>query len=180
MTISRGQRSQAMEGLDCLEWELQNLSHTQGTTDFNCSTYRAFQRNDTPIHRHTMHYTEANTVTGHCHLQWAWFNKIRGMVNILETAADLTNESWAKLAKAKSRGLTCRLVMETIKSETTWDEIKDLLRLKPHNANIHTNISCFMDIQQPEKESLAAYLHQFKMESKNVYHKWHSHHQDFH
>ena len=54
----------------------------------------------------------------------------------IETAADLINESWAKLAKAKSRGSTCMLVTEAINSEKTWDEIKDLLRLKLHNANI--------------------------------------------
>ena len=52
--------------------------------------------------------------------------------------------------------------MEAISSEKTWDEIKDLLRLKLCNANIHTYTSCFMDIQQQEKESLAAYVHQFK------------------
>ena len=37
----------------------------------------------------------------------------------IQSAADLTNESWAKLAKAKSRGLTCTLVMEAINSERT-------------------------------------------------------------
>ena len=47
----------------------------------------------------------------------------------LETAADLTNESHAKLDKAKSRGLTHTLVMKTVNSEKKWDEIKDLLRL---------------------------------------------------
>ena len=45
------------------------------------------------------------------------------------------------------------LVMEAINSEKTWDEIKDLLRLKLCNANIHTYTSHFMDIQQWEKES---------------------------
>ena len=75
------------------------------------------------------------------------------------------NESQAKLAKAKSRGITHTLVMEAINSEKTWDEIKDLLRLKLCNANIYTYASCFMDIQQQE-ESLAAYLFQFKTEAK--------------
>ena len=70
------------------------------------------------------------------------------------------------LAKAKSRGLTHRLVMEAINSQKTWGEIKDLLRLKLHNANIHTYTLCFMDIQEWEKESLAAYVHQFKMEAR--------------
>ena len=57
----------------------------------------------------------------------------------IKTAADLTSESWAKLAKAKSRGLTHMLVTEAINSEKTCDEIKDLLRLKLCNANIHTS-----------------------------------------
>ena len=46
----------------------------------------------------------------------------------LETAANLTNESQAKLAKAKSRGLTHTSVTEAINSKKTWDEIKDLLK----------------------------------------------------
>ena len=56
--------------------------------------------------------------------------------------------------------------MEAINSERTWDEIKDLLRLKLCNANIHTYTSHFMDIQWWEKKSLAAYVHQFRMEAK--------------
>ena len=35
----------------------------------------------------------------------------------IETAVDLTNESWDKLAKAKSRGLTCTLGTEAITSD---------------------------------------------------------------
>ena len=38
----------------------------------------------------------------------------------IETAADLTNESSAKLVKAKSGGLTHTLVMEVINSEKSW------------------------------------------------------------
>ena len=77
----------------------------------------------------------------------------------IETAADLTNEGSAKLAKAKSRGLTNTLVMEAINSEKSWEEIKDILRLKLCNANIHTYTPHFIDMQQWEKESLAAYIH---------------------
>ena len=64
----------------------------------------------------------------------------------IETAVDLTSESQAKLAKAKSQGLTCMLVMDTISSKKAWDDIKDLLRLKLCNANIHTYTSCLMDV----------------------------------
>ena len=44
--------------------------------------------------------------------------------------------------------------------------MKDLLRLKLCNANIHTYTPCFMDIQQQEKESLAAEVHWFRTEAK--------------
>ena len=82
--------------------------------------------------------------------------KLEDWLMDIETAADLTNESQAKLSKAKSRGLTCTLVTEAINSDKFWEEIKDLLQLKLCNANIHTYTSHFMDIQQKEKESLAA------------------------
>ena len=48
----------------------------------------------------------------------------------IETAADLTYKSQAKLAKAKFMGFTCTLVMEAINSDKSWDKIKDLLWLK--------------------------------------------------
>ena len=56
--------------------------------------------------------------------------------------------------------------MEAINSEKSWGKIKDLLWLKLCIANIHACISCFMYIQQQEKEPLAAYIHRFKMEAK--------------
>ena len=92
--------------------------------------------------------------------------KLEDWLMDIETTADLTNESWAKLAKAKSRGLTHILVMEAINYDKSWDKIKDLLWLKLCSTNIHTYTSCFMDIQQWEKQSLAAYIHRFKMEAK--------------
>ena len=63
----------------------------------------------------------------------------------IETAPELTGESRTKLAQAKSK--------------KTWEEIKDSLYLKMSNADIHTSISCFMGIQQTDKESIAAYVH---------------------
>ena len=50
--------------------------------------------------------------------------KLEDWLTDIEIAADLTNESSAKLAKAKSRGLTHTLVMEAINSEKSWKEIK--------------------------------------------------------
>ena len=84
----------------------------------------------------------------------------------IETAADLTDESRTKLSQVKSKGLTCTLITETIMSGQSWDNIKDLLWLKICNSDIHTSISCFMEIQEKEKESLAAYIHHFKTEAK--------------
>ena len=76
--------------------------------------------------------------------------KLEDWLMDIETAADLTNEICAKLAKAKSRGLTHTLVMEAINSDKSWDEKKDLLWLRLCNANIHTYTLHFMDIQQQQ------------------------------
>ena len=67
--------------------------------------------------------------------------KFEDWLTDIEMAADLTSESRARLAKVKSRGLTCTLVIEAITSNKSWDEIKDLLQLKLCNANIHTYTS---------------------------------------
>ena len=83
----------------------------------------------------------------------------------IETASELTGESRTKLAQAKSRGLVRTLISEALTLQKTWGEIKDSLHLKISNADIHTSISHFIDIQQTEKESLAAYVHRFKREA---------------
>ena len=74
-------------------------------------------------------------------------------------------EGRTKLAQAKSRGLVRTLISEALTLHKTWEEIKDSVHLKICNSDIHTSISCFMDIQQKEKESLAAYIHHFKWEA---------------
>ena len=80
----------------------------------------------------------------------------------IETASELTNESRTKLAQAKSRGLVRTLISKALTAQKSWEEIKDSLRLKISNVDIHTSISRFMDIQQTDKESLATYVHRFK------------------
>ena len=45
----------------------------------------------------------------------------------IETAADLIIKSRTKLAQAKSKDLTCTLIMEANMSGKSWDHIKDLL-----------------------------------------------------
>ena len=83
----------------------------------------------------------------------------------IETASELMGESRTKLAQAKSRGLVRTLISKALTLHKTWKEIEDSLHLKICNSDIHTSISHFMDIQQKEKESLAAYVHHFKQEA---------------
>ena len=83
----------------------------------------------------------------------------------IKTASELTGESRTKLAQAKLRGLVRTLISEALTAQKNWEEIKDSLHLKISNADIHTSISQFMDIQQTDKESLATYVHRFKWEA---------------
>ena len=89
-------------------------------------------------------------------------SQLEDWVTDIETASELMGEGRTKLAQAKSRGLVRMLILETLTLHKTWEEIKDSLHLKICNSDIHTSISHFMDIQQKEKESLAAYVHHFK------------------
>ena len=91
-------------------------------------------------------------------------SQLEDWLTYIETASELTGESRTKLAQAKSKGLVRTLILEALTLQKTWEEIKDSLHLKISNSDIHTSISHFMDIQQTEKESLAAYVHQFKHE----------------
>ena len=77
----------------------------------------------------------------------------------IETAADLTDESRTKLAQAKSKGLIHTLITEALTPGKCWEEIKVHLRIC--NSDIHTSVSCFMDIQQKDKESLAVHIQRF-------------------
>ena len=83
----------------------------------------------------------------------------------IETASELAGESRTKLAQAKSRGLVRTLISKALTAQKNWEEIKDSLHLKISNADIHTSISHFMDIQQTDRESLATYVHRFKWEA---------------
>ena len=84
----------------------------------------------------------------------------------IETAADLTDGSKTKLAQAKPKGLTCTLITEALTSGKCWEGIKDLPHLRFCNSDIHTSVSCFKDIQQKDKESLATYIDRFKREAR--------------
>ena len=83
----------------------------------------------------------------------------------IETASDLTGKTRIKLAQVKSKRLIRTLISEALISNKTWEEINDYLCLKICNLDNHTSVSHFMEIQQKEKESLAAYVHHFKREA---------------
>ena len=89
------------------------------------------------------------------------FSQLEDWLTDIETDSELMGESRTKLEQAKSRGLVRTLIFEALTLHKTWDEIKDSLCLKLCNSDIHTSISHFKDIQQKEKESLAAYVHSF-------------------
>ena len=92
-------------------------------------------------------------------------SKLEDWLTDIEAATDLTGKGRTKLAQAKSKGLIRTLISKALTSNKTWEEIKDSLCVKICNSNIHTSVSCFMDIQQHENESLAAYIHHFKKEA---------------
>ena len=92
-------------------------------------------------------------------------SQLENWLTDIETASELTNENRTKLAQAKSRGKVRTLITKALIAQKNWEEIKDSLHLKISNADIHTSISQFMDIQQTDKESLATYVHRFKWEA---------------
>ena len=94
------------------------------------------------------------------------FTQLEDWLINIETATNLTSESQTKLAQARSKGLTHMLISEALNLDKSWDEIKDLLCLKICNWDSHTSVSHFMEIQQNNKKSLAAYIHIFKWEAK--------------
>ena len=163
---------QSVESLDCIEWELQNFSPVlQPQPSLTPTPTEPFWEVICQ-YTNTLCTTQKQTYLTNSLLQdIAVFHendstKLEDWLTDIETAADLTNESWSKLAKANARGLTHTWVTEAINSDKFWEEIKDLLWLKLCNANIHTYTSHFMDIQLWVKESLAAYIHRFKTEAK--------------
>ena len=76
----------------------------------------------------------------------------------IEIASELTGESRTKLAQAKSRGLLRTYIRSLNFTKKLGRKLRTLY-LKISNTDIHTSISHFMDIQQSDKESLAAYVH---------------------
>ena len=109
---------QPVESLDHMKWELQNLSLALQPQPSPAPTpTEPFQE---VIHQYTdtmcTRKKQAN-LTYSLLQDIAVFNeyestKLEDWLMDKETAADLTNESWAKLAKARLRGLTHTLVID--------------------------------------------------------------------
>ena len=84
----------------------------------------------------------------------------------IETATDMLTERHTHLTEVKLYSLTHTLIHETLQTGKCWYEIKGILRLKFCNANINTYTSHFMEIQQKDNETFAAYIHHFKTAAK--------------
>ena len=98
--------------------------------------------------------------------EWQDSSKLEDWFMDIEIAADILTENHTCLAEAKSCGLTHMLIHKATKTGKCSDEIKDMLRLKLHKVNIHTYTSHFMEIQQKDNETLAAYVYHFKTAAK--------------
>ena len=85
-----------------------------------------------------------------------------------ETTTDILTESSIHLAEAKSWGLICMLICEATQTGKFWDEIMGILRMKLYNANMHTYTSCFMEIQQKDNETQAAYTNCSRQQPRDV------------
>ena len=83
----------------------------------------------------------------------------------IENAAAIVEEDEVVVAKGKVRGLARDLIREH--ESQPWHHIKEQLHNHLNNASIHTYTSRFMEIQQKDSETLTAYIHRFKKESKH-------------
>ena len=142
-----------METLNCIECELQRLSislNPPSPTDHLGEVIRHYMNTLCSAQKQTnltnSSLQDIPVFNGHD------ITYLEDRLVDIETAADLTAESRTKLAQAKSKGLTHTLITKAITPENSWDDLKDLLWLKICNSDIHTSISCFMEIQQKEKK----------------------------
>ena len=83
----------------------------------------------------------------------------------IENAATLVEENKMIVAKGKARGLVRDLIKEH--EDKPCPNIKEQLRTCLNNASIHTYTSRFTEIQQKDSETLTAYIHTLKKETKH-------------
>ena len=158
---------QPMEAIHHLEHELHRLSLTFQTSASPEPLNEVLQQYTETLCSAQKQTTFANTLIQDIpNFNWSDSTQLEDWLIDIETTADLTVESRTKLTQAKSKGLTHTLITEALTSDKCWEEIKDLLCLKICNSDTHTSVSCFMDIQQKDKESLATYIQRFKKEAK--------------
>ena len=93
-------------------------------------------------------------------------SKLKDWFMDIETPNDMLTKSCTCLAEANSHSLTHTLLHDTTQTGKCWEETKGILRLKLCNENIHTSTSRFMEIQQKDNKTLAAYIHHFKTVAK--------------
>ena len=97
--MSRGQRKSASRGIRLHKMGItESFFHAQSTTDFNPSTYRAFQRSDMPIHREICTTQKQTNLINSLLQDIVIINehdstKLEEWLIDLETGANLTNES---------------------------------------------------------------------------------------
>ena len=148
-------KGQFMKAIHCLEHELHRLS----------PTFQPLAQPE-PLDEVLQQYMETLCSQDIPTFNGSDLTQLEDWLIDIETTGNLMDESRTKLAQAKSKGLTHTLTTEALTSGKCWEEIKDLLCLKLCNSDIHTSVSCFMDFQQKNKESLAAYIHRFQREAK--------------
>ena len=117
-----------MEAIHCLEHELHRLSLTFQPTTLPEALDEVLQQYMESLCSAQKQTTFANTLiqdiptfNGSDSAQSEYW-----LIDI-ETVAGLTGESRTNLPQAKSKGLTCTLIMEAITLGKSWEEIKDLL-----------------------------------------------------
>ena len=160
-------KGQPTEAINCLECELHRLSLALCPSTPPESLDEVLQQYTETLCTAQKKSTFTNTLLQNIKIfNGSNSSQLEDWLTDVETATDLTSESRTKLAQAKSKGLTHTLISEAQDLDNSWEEIKNLLHLKICNLYIHTSVSSSMEIQQKEKESLAAYIQRFKREAK--------------
>ena len=128
--------------------------------------YSPCRHADEPIHAAMQQYTDTLcTIQQQMNLGTSLLKDIP----IFDGWDTMKLEDWysnACLAVAKSCDLTHTSIHEALQAGKCWDDIRDILCLKLCNVSIHTYTLHFMEIQQRDNETLAAYVVHFKMKAK--------------
>ena len=92
--------------------------------------------------------------------------KLEDWLKGTEMATDILKQNQAHLANAKSNILIQTLICQALKAGKCWDDIRYMLHLKLSNANMNTYKSHFIENQQRDNDTQAAYVYHFKTEDK--------------